>query len=386
MRNNNPKLTEMDVLKQAKEDLGEHLKLKAEGYVCTTEQVLHILLGVAASKNTLESVCAELKTTVCAATVRSYLNEQLKVEDLSKLEREINRALGQKVPSHLSLREQEIAIDYHDQSYYGKSEQKEGLWVRAEAKNGTTRVYRVATVYLILRGLRFTLGIKFVSADDDNKSVLKFLLKCLRGLKIKARTLYLDRGFAGVNVIKYLRKVGQPAVIACPIRGKTGGVKAKCVGGMSYLTSHTFKSAKHGAVRAKVALCRSFTTSKRTSRKERKIQWLCYILINCQMKAKEVRKKYRRRFGIETSYRCSRQLRGWTSAKNAAYRFLLISLSFILLNVWIRLRWLFSRKKRRGRRILVQAHFRLRRFARFIVNALETLYGRVVHIESLSEV
>lgn len=385
MKDNNAKLTERDVLAKAKERLQQSLKFKADGYVCTCEQLIHVLLGIAANKNTLEAVCAELETVACAATIRSHLNEQLNTEELPKLERAINEALAREIPSHLCLREQEIAIDYHDQAYYGKTEQATGLWVRAEAKNGTTRVYRVATAYVILRGLRFTLGIKFVRPEDDHKSVLKFLLKRLKVLQIKASTLYLDRGFAGVKVIKYLTRTGIKAVIACPIRGKTGGVKALCVGQHSYVTTHRFSSAKHGTAKAQVALARGFTTARRTKRKEKKMQWLVFILINCEMTAKEVRKKYRRRFGIETSYRCSRQLRGWTTAQNAAYRFLLIALSFFLLNVWIELRWMWARKPRRGRRLLQTAHFRLRRFAKFIAHALETLYGRVCHIESLSD-
>lgn len=384
MKNNTPKLTDKDVLEQAARRLQHTLPVQAAGYVCTTEQLCHILLGVAATKNTLEAVCAELDTAPCAATLRGYLNEQLTVEELPHLERALNAALAQDLPPTLVVCEREVAIDYHDQAYYGKSEQKDGWWVRAEAKNGTTRVYRVATAYVILNGLRVTLAIKFVAAEDTHRSVLKFLLKRLKALHIKARTLYLDRGFAGVNVIKFLRRVKQRAIIACPIRGRTGGVKALCKGRASYLTEHTFVSPKHGAATAKVALCRTFTTARRTARQEKKAVWLVFILINCAMTPGQVRKNYRRRFGIETSYRCSRQLRGWTTTNNAAYRFLLIGLSFLLVNVWIEVRYVWARRPRRGRRYVVAAHFRLRRFARFIVHALETLYGRVCHIESLS--
>lgn len=187
-----PKLTEKDVLEQDHQRLAQYLQLKADGYLCTTEQLLHILLGVAATRETLESVCAELNTTVGAATIRGYLTEQLRVEELPQLERAINAALQHGLAPALWLREQEVAIDYHDQSYYGKTEQKDGLWMRAEAKNGTTRVYRVATAYVILKGLRVTLAIKFVRVEDSHKSVLRFLLKGLKALQIKARTLYLD--------------------------------------------------------------------------------------------------------------------------------------------------------------------------------------------------
>ncbi len=386
MADHTPKLTERDVLEQARERLQPHLRFEADGYACNREQLIHLLLGVAATKNTLEAVCAELETSPCAATARSYLNEQLKGEELPKLERAVNEALAQALPPHLCLRAHEVAVDYHDQAYYGKTTQETGCWVRAEAKHGTTRVYRVATAYLILKGLRFTLALKFVTAEDDHGSVLKFLLRRLKALKIKAHTLYLDKGFASVRVIKFLHRVKQRAIIACPVRGKTGGVRALCVGRRSYVTEHTFSSPTHGRAKTTVAVCRAFTTATRTGRRKKEAQWLVYILIACQMRPGQVRKKYRLRFGIETSYRCARRVRGWTTANNAAYRFLLIALSFFLLNVWIELRWLWARRPRRGRRYLAEAHFRLRRFAQFIVSALGTLYGSVGHIESLSQV
>ena len=386
MTNHTPQLTQRDVLSQATERLLPHLRFKAAGAVGNREQLIQILLGVAATKNTGEAVCAELETSPCAATVRSYVRAQLTVAAVPELERALNAALAQALPPHLSAPAQEVAIDYHDQASYGKSDQAAGLWVRAAAKHGTTRVSRVATAYVIRRGWRFTLAIKFVGQEEDHISLLRFLFRRCKALHIKAQTLYLDRGFAGVKVIKYVRRAGIRAVIACPIRGKSGGVRAVCVGQHSYLTEHTFSSPKHGRVRARVAICRGLTTAKRTGRKEKKRQWLVFILINCEMAAKEVRKRYRRRFGIETSYRCARQLRGWTTANCAAYRFLLMALSFFLLNVWVELRWLFARRPRRGGRLLREGDFRLRRFAQFIANALGTLYGRVCHIESLSAV
>jgi Transposase DDE domain len=384
LKHHTPQLSDSDVLQQAKQKLMPHLKLKADGYVCTTDQLFDILLGVAASRDTLESLCAHLQTASGANTIRGYLNQQLRAEELPKLERAINRALAQALPPMLRDRPQEVAMDYHDQPYYGKTEQATGLWVRAAAKAGTTRVYRVATAYVIVRGLRLTLAMKFVSAKQSHKSTLKFLFNRLKSLQIKISLLYLDRGFAGVEVIRFLQRLQQAAIIACPIRGKTGGVKALCVGRESYLTEHTFGGSKSGKAKARVAICRTYTTAKRSYRHPKQAQWLVYILIRVEMSPARVRQKYRRRFGIESSYRCSRKVRGWTTAKNAAYRFLLIGLSFFMLNVWIALRWEWTSKARRGGRELQEGHFRLRRFARFISQALEMLYGRVSHIESLT--
>ncbi len=98
---------------------------------------------------------------------------------------------------------------------------------------------------------------------------------------------------------------------------------------------------------------------------------LIYILIHLDVTPRQARRLYRRRFGFESSYRCAGQVRGWTTSPNAAYRFVLITLSFILLNVWLYLRWLLTQIPRRGRRWLDTKRFQLTRFARFLRRALE---------------
>lgn len=41
-----------------------------------------------------------------------------------------------------------------------------------------------------------------------------------------------------------LTQRNQPALIACPIRGRTGGTRALCRGNKSYRIRHTFRNAK----------------------------------------------------------------------------------------------------------------------------------------------
>jgi IS4 transposase len=73
-------------------------------------------------------------------------------------------------------------------------------------------------------------------------------------------------------------------------------------------------------------------------------------------------------------------MRGWTTSPNPAYRFVLIGLSFLLLNCWVLLRWLFTQVPRRGRRRLEAQLFPLWRFAKFLIRALERHYGCVNEI------
>jgi hypothetical protein len=372
-----PELSAQEVLQHTQELLEEKLPLNAEGYKCTTDDLFKVLLGVAATKSTVEAVCADLVGTPDPQTIRGYFNTQLRVEELPALEQQLNAALAAEVPSHVRRQSQEVAIDYHDRPYYGKGEQAHELWVRGKAKDGTTRFYRVATAYLILNGLRVTLALHFVRPDDDTVSVVDHLLTRVHVQGIGISCLLLDKGFESIAVMDYLTRQGQAALIACPIRGTTGGTRALCQGRKSYATVHTFKD-KHGQeFTATVLVCRVFTTARRTGRLHRQAEWLLFIELGLTLSPRYARHVYGRRFGIETSYRCEGQVRGWTTAKNPAYRFVLLALAFVLLNVWILLRWRFTQVARRGGRWLDTHRFPLRRFVRFLQRALEAWYGCV---------
>jgi putative transposase len=379
MTNDTLKLTDREVLEYARTSLQAHMALQVEGYRCTTADLLDVLLGVAVSQDTIESMCADWSDVANAETIRGYLNAQVTVENLQELERRLNAALAAEIPQRVWRHERDIAVDLHDRPYYGKTPQEEGLWVRGRAKNGTTRFYRVATAYVMHGGLRVTLAICFFLPGDTIVTVLDTLLRRVRILGVNVNRLFLDKGFAGIAVLEYLTQRGQPALIACPIRGKTGGTRALCRGNKSYRTAYTFKNATESFT-AELAVCRAFTTANRTGRMKRRATWLIFILIHLDWSPQQARKSYRRRFGIETSYRCAGCVRGWTTSRNPAYRFLLIGLSFFLLNVWLHLRWLFTQVPRRGRRRLATRRFQLSRFAKFITRALEQRHGCVHQI------
>ena len=98
MTNNTLKLTDREVLQHAHTVLAEHLPLQADGYTCTTDDLLDVLLGVAVNRGTIEAVCADLVGTPDAETIRGYFKDQLRVEDLPELERRLNAALSDEIP------------------------------------------------------------------------------------------------------------------------------------------------------------------------------------------------------------------------------------------------------------------------------------------------
>ena len=381
--NDTLKLTDDQVLTRAHDLLQEYLPLTAAGSCCTTDDLLNVLLGIAVNRGTLEAVCTDWLTAPDPETVRHYLNEQLCVEDLPELEQHLNAALRAEVPRRVWRQARDVAIDFHDRPYYGKQPQDDGLWVRGKARDGTTRFYRIATAYVILNGLRVTLALRFVLPGMELVSLLDDVLNSLKKQGFHIACLFLDKGFASIAVMAYLTRQAQPAVIACPIRGKTGGTRALCQGRRSYRTTHPFVSGDQ-TFTAHLAVCRSFTTAKRTKRLKPRVVWLLYILIHLDLSPRQARRGYRKRFGIESSYRCAGQVRGWTTSPNPAYRFVLITLSFVLLNVWVHLRWLYAQVPHRGRRWLKTKLFELCRLAKFMRRALERQYGGVSTVQAVA--
>jgi hypothetical protein len=77
--------------------------------------------------------------------------------------------------------------------------------------------------------------------------------------------------------------------------------------------------------------------------RRRRVKWLAFVVIHLDWSAHKVYRRYRRRFGIESSYRQLDRLRARTTSRNPALRFLLLGLGFLLLNIWVMLRWLATR-------------------------------------------
>ena len=319
------RLTDRDVRDLALARLREYLPLSVAGYECTTDMIWDVLLRAAATRSTVEGTSRDLTGVADSHTILGYVNQQLAADVLAELERQINAALVAQLPAHVWKQAREIACDLHDEPFYGKSPELLAYACRGEARDGTTYFYRMATAYVIADGVRFTLAMLFVQPQDSVAELLASLLRRLRILGASVRRLYLDKGFCTIPVFRNLAASPWPVIIACPVRGKNGGTKALCHGRGSYRTQHTFRSAEYGEFTATLAVIRTRTTHKRRRQGPVHGCWLVDVLFRCDdLALRKVQRWYRRRCGIESSYRCMRKVRAWTTSRNPALRCLLI--------------------------------------------------------------
>lgn len=350
--------------------LKEHLQIEAKGYCCHTDMILDILIKASAECSSVEAVCADLEDTADSNTIREYLNQSLAVKELRQQEDRANAALAECIPSALDRDGIELAMDFHDEPFYGKQKDMRDLTCSGQAKKGTTHFVRIATAYVIWRQVRLTLAVRYVLPEEDSLETLNFLLERLKSRGFSAKILYLDKGFASTDIVNYLTSQKQPTILANPIRGKKGGTRALCRGRSSYKTLYTFTDGTQAMMAMKASLVPDHTGKRRR-------KWLAFIVIHLEWTVDKIYDEYRRRFGVECSYRLLRRLRATTTSRNPVLRFFLLSVGLILVNAWVFLRWEFSRRMTRGPRRVDEARFRLHRFSRFLVRTIETLYGTI---------
>ena len=335
--------------------------------------IFDVLMKASAKCSNLEALCADLEQVADSNTMREYLNKALPVKELCEQERQVNQALAHSIPTRMVRKGIEVAIDFHDEPFYGKQEGTRAVTCSGQAKKGTTHFVRIATAYIIWRQVRLTLAVHFVLPGETALEVLKILLKRLKSLDFEAKILYLDKGFAATPIVNYLLRQHQPAIIANPIRGKKGGTRALCCGRKSYITDYTFTDGTQATLVMKASL-----VPDRTGKLRRK--WLSFIVILLDWSPDKVYQSYRRRFGVECSYRLLRRVRATTTSRNPALRFFLLGIGLILTNAWVFLRWEFARLLSRGPQRVDETRLRLHRFSRLLIRSIEDLYGTITAI------
>lgn len=350
-----------------------------EGYFCDRQIVSDVVVKASANGRAIEGTCNSLENIPSGMTVRSYLNETLSVTKLSEIECKLNNQLHAKLPRRLWKGCLDLAMDFHDEPFYGKDPTLRAYACRGKAHQGTTWFYRIATVYVIHRQIPYTLGVVFLLPEYRVLDVLQALLRQVATLNLKIRGLYLDKGFCGQEVITFLKEKPYETIIACPIRGKKAGTQALCRGRGSYFTDYTFNAGKPNAYTAHLAIVRTY--EKRNGK--RRARWLLYAVINLKTpKPQTIRTRYRSRFGIETSYRCLRQTHAMTTSRNPALRFFLLGVALLITNLWSALRWRYCQRPRRGGRIVEKTSYELQLHRQFLDQFINQRYRLISCIYS----
>jgi hypothetical protein len=226
-----------------------------------------------------------------------------------------------------------VAIDLHYVAYYG-SKKTPGI-LGGQKKQGTSFFHCYATAVLIHRRRRYTVGLLSVTKGLKPHDIVKTLLQQIRTRNLTVGGVVLDAGFDSGETILLLQE--QKLSYTVPLRRKGNGANRRnacycqptgTLATMEWVTEKSRKSVqtrvlvwqRPGESQAKVYAFSGW--GQATAVSETRRAWLG-------------RRRYRERFGIETSYRQKNQARGWTTSASAEYRLLLEGLALVLRQVWV---------------------------------------------------
>jgi hypothetical protein len=252
---------------------------------------------------------------VCGQTVRNHLKYQdpLRFLQVNCELVELLKKLGA-FSKPLTL-----AIDWHDVMYYGNPE-AQGV-VGTQPKKGSHYAYRFATASVLLHGERLTLAVAPICGVGLLDQV-KQLINCVQSLGVKIRIVLFDRGYFSAELINYLNSQGLKYIIQLP-----AVIKGLSEGEDFIYTTRSCRRPKNEQATFRLVTFKA----KDKGGKDK----LFIFATNTSLKPKRIRKLFKKRWGIETSYRMIRQFQAKTTSKLYTLRKLYFYLAVLLYNIWV---------------------------------------------------
>jgi len=279
--------------------------LKDHGWKCTAPVVLGIVLRAAARRISVSAACDDLSKAPSDQAVMTALEDGLP-KTLAVLERRLNEALTNQLPRRMRRRRWQVAIDWHLSPYYGQPMKSRNEIVRSKPKQGTASFHAYASACIVQYGRRYTLALTWVRRHESMVVVLRRLITRIREIGLKIKCILADRAFFTAAVIEYFQQEQLPFLMPVMFRGRRPK-KGKKPTGLQWIKRHPAGWYRHTMKKGKkelaVSICVGYRRYRDRKTRKQKTQKMLFAAWRVRGTPIEIRERYRKRFGIETSYR-----------------------------------------------------------------------------------
>jgi hypothetical protein len=356
-------ITSSEVYSWAKQCFLQARILKDHGWRCAAVVVLGIVFRAAARRISVSAACCDLAKAPSDQAVMSALDEGLP-KTLAVLEHRLNEALTSNLPRRMWRRTWQVAIDWHLDPYYGQPYRSRNEIYHSKPCDGTSKFHAYAAACIVQYGHRYTLALTWVRKHESMVTVLRRLLARIREMGLKIKRVLLDRAFFNVPVVEFLKQEELPFLIPVVIRGRAPK-KGRPVTGLRWIKRqgagwypHTMKNGKRQVT---LSVCVCYRTHRNRKDGRHVQQKLLFASWRVRGSPTEIRERYRKRFGIETSFRQMRQGRIYTCTRNPHLRLFFIAVAMILRNLWV---WIHHTRLAEGTGEHLTLHLELLRLKR----------------------
>lgn len=328
----------------ARQTLEACLKWKPFRDSVTARDVVDLLLLIAVTGSSLFAVVRR-RFSFSHETGRQAVYSQLDGPDAvaDGLARSLHHVLSFSRPDR--RRRWLVAIDTHNCPYYG-DRSTPGI-IGGQKKQGTKYFFGYATAILIHKRRRYTVGLIPVLPRMKPHEIVEALLRQLDRHGLTVRGMALDSGFDSGETLLLLQERGLDYTVPLRRKGRGTNRRNACfawptgtVGRLDWKTDKTNRPVSTDVL-----------VWRRKNQPETRVfafaGWGAAEAVNVRRRAWLARRRYRERFGIETSYRQKNQGKGMTTARDATYRLLLEGLAHLLRQVWVLLTEQIARAGRR---------------------------------------
>ena len=235
-----------------------------------------------------------------------------------------------------------MAIDLHLKGYYGKPTSHT---VGGQKKQGTNTFFGYATAALLHKKRRYTVALCTLQAGWKSHEIVSCLLAQIEEKKLKIQGVTLDSGFDGGAVFKLLQE--RHLAYSVPMRRKGKGHNPR---NDRFQGRHRQVSWLEWPIKATGEKVRTRVVLWKGPSKTMLFAfdgWDAHRARNVHQQAMTARRVYRRRFGIETSYRQKNQAEANTTSSHSVYRLLLQGIAYLLRQIWVVLTEQLARSKRK---------------------------------------
>lgn len=313
--------------------LGRAVQLPKRRRACTPDVVWQVVLFAAAFARSLATACDAIAGAPSGQAIWDCLYLALPTRRRT-LERRLLPALH--APLGNRKRSERVAIDYHRIAYFGEPNRDT---TRAKQTDGTHTFHTYATACIVGGKDRYTLGLTAVGEKEPMTDVLTRLLDQVVTAGVTVRVALLDKAFFSIAVMRLLQSRNVPFVIPAVIRGRKPrpGVKAVGLralrqrGAGRYPYTHEDRGT---SVPVNVVVAHKSYRHRKTGR--RRSKKLLYATWRVSGEPVSIRDLYRKRFGVESSYRQLGQVRPRTSTTDGVVRLLWVAVGLILRNAGVR--------------------------------------------------
>lgn len=349
--------------------------LKDHGWLCTATVVLSVVLRAAARCISLSAACRDMARAPSDQAALTALEEGLP-KTLPVLEGRLHDALTGYLPRRMLRRKWQLAIDLHLSPYYGLPHRSRNELYYGKPRQGTKNFHAYATACIVEYGQPYTVALTWVRRHESMVVVLRRLLAQIRKIGLKIKRVLLDRAFFNVPVVELLQEEKLPFLMPVMFRGRRPKKRRKLTGLHAIKRkpagwyTHVMKNGKrHVTIRVCVGYRRH---RNRKDRKQVK-QKLLFAAWKVNGSPTQIRERYRKRFGIETSYRQMRQARIYTCVRNPHLRLFFVAVALILRNLWVWIHYTRLSEGSRDNPTLRQERLRFKRMLDWIVHEVLAL-------------